>query len=67
MEPVSGLRFVVVGAGRSGVALTRFLLARGGEVILSDARTEGLSAEVAELGRRKVRLELGGHDKFSQR
>ncbi len=65
MEPVSGLRFVVVGAGRSGVALTRFLQARGGEVVLSDARTEGLSAEVAELGRRKVRLELGGHDEES--
>jgi UDP-N-acetylmuramoylalanine--D-glutamate ligase len=62
MERVSGLRFVVAGAGRSGLALTRFLLDRGGEVVLSDSRSEGLDPEVRELGRRGARLDLGGHD-----
>ena len=33
MERVSGLRFTVVGAGRSGLALTRFLLDRGARVV----------------------------------
>jgi UDP-N-acetylmuramoylalanine--D-glutamate ligase len=62
MERVSGLRFVVVGAGRSGLALTRFLLDRGGEVVLTDNRSEGLDPEVREMGRRGARLDLGGHD-----
>jgi UDP-N-acetylmuramoylalanine--D-glutamate ligase len=62
MERIAGLRFLVVGAARSGVALTRFLLDRGGEVVLTDSRSEGLPPEVAELGRRGARLELGGHD-----
>lgn len=62
MERVSGLRFVVVGAGRSGLALARFLLDRGGEVVLTDNRSEGLDPEVREMGRRGARLDLGGHD-----
>src|SRR5713101_6487677 len=62
MERVTGLRFVVVGAGRSGVALTRFLLDRGGEVVLTDLREEGLSPEVEKLRRLGARLALGGHD-----
>jgi UDP-N-acetylmuramoylalanine--D-glutamate ligase len=62
MERVSGLRFVVVGAGRSGLALARFLLDRGGEVVLTDSRLEGLDPEVGEMGRRGARLDLGGHD-----
>jgi len=62
MERVTGLRFVVVGAGRSGVALTRFLLDRGGEVVLTDLREEGLSPEVENLRRLGARLALGGHD-----
>jgi len=62
MERIAGRRFVVVGAGVSGLALARFLLERGGEVTLSDSRSEGLGPEVAEAGRRGARLELGGHD-----
>lgn len=62
MERISGLRFVVVGAGRSGVALTRFLLDRGGWVVLTDVRSEGLPPEVEDLGRQGARLDLGGHD-----
>src|SRR5437867_3966600 len=62
MEPVSSLRYLVVGAGRSGIALVRFLLDLGGQVVLTDVRTEGHGAEVMELSRRGARLALGGHD-----
>ncbi|MCI0407106.1 MAG: UDP-N-acetylmuramoyl-L-alanine--D-glutamate ligase [Acidobacteria bacterium] len=59
---MSGLKFVVVGAGRSGAALARFLLDRGGEVVLTDNRTEGLDPTVGALQGRGARLALGGHD-----
>jgi len=62
MERVTGLRFVVVGAGRSGLALTRFLLDRKGEVVLTDLRAEGLDPEMEALRGRGARLTLGGHD-----
>jgi len=62
MERVSGLKFVVVGAGRSGASLARFLLDRGGEVVLTDDRSEILDPTVAELQGRGARLALGGHD-----
>ena len=62
MERVSGLQFVVVGAGRSGVSLARFLLHRGGKVILTDERPAGFGPEVEELGRSGALLSLGGHD-----
>jgi UDP-N-acetylmuramoylalanine--D-glutamate ligase len=62
MERVSGLKFVVVGAGRSGAALARFLLDRGGEVVLTDSRTEGLDPTVGALAIRGAQLALGGHD-----
>ena len=62
MDSLSGRKFVVVGAGRSGAALARFLLDRGAEVVLNDHRTEGLDPAAAELARRGAKLALGGHD-----
>ena len=62
MERVSGLRFTVVGAGRSGRALARFLLERGARVVLTDSAAQDLDPEVEALGRRGARLVLGGHD-----
>jgi UDP-N-acetylmuramoylalanine--D-glutamate ligase len=62
MERVSDLRFTVVGAGRSGRALSRFLLDRGARVVLTDSAAQGLDPEVEALGRRGARLALGGHD-----
>ncbi|HEU5181749.1 MAG TPA: UDP-N-acetylmuramoyl-L-alanine--D-glutamate ligase [Candidatus Polarisedimenticolia bacterium] len=62
MERVSGLRFTVVGAGRSGRALGRFLLERGARVVLTDRAAQGLDPEVEALGRRGAHLVLGGHD-----
>ena len=62
MERVSGLRFTVVGAGRSGRALARFLLERGARVVLTDSAAQGLDPEVEALGKSGARLALGGHD-----
>jgi UDP-N-acetylmuramoylalanine--D-glutamate ligase len=62
MEQVSGLKFVVVGAGRSGAALARFLLDRGGDVVLTDNRQEGLDPTVRALQGRGAHLALGEHD-----
>jgi UDP-N-acetylmuramoylalanine--D-glutamate ligase len=64
-EP-AGSRIVVVGAARSGTALTRFLLARRAVVVLTDRRpAEAFGAEVAALGRDGAELQLGGHDETS--
>ena len=54
---------LVVGAMRSGLSLTRFLLAQGASVTLTDLKaTERLGPEVLELRGRGASLELGGHD-----
>jgi UDP-N-acetylmuramoylalanine--D-glutamate ligase len=57
---------VVVGAARSGLAATRFLLSRQARVVLTDARPAAdLPPAVAALGRDGAVLELGGHDESS--
>src|SRR5262245_32505183 len=58
-----GARVVVAGAARSGVALVRFLLARGARVTLSDNRqARDLGPEVAALASRGVAFEFGRHE-----
>jgi len=53
---------VVLGAGRSGRSLGRFLLSRGAAVTLTDAQPAAdLGPEVEALGREGATLELGGH------
>lgn len=56
---VGGLRVLVVGAARSGVAAARLLARRGATVTLTDRKPE--IAEAAQLQAAGVRLELGGH------
>lgn len=64
-EP-AGSRVVVVGAARSGTALTRFLLQRGATVVLTDRRpAEAFGAEIAALARDGADLQLGAHDETS--
>jgi len=59
---LAGARVVVVGAARSGLALTRFLLGTGARVTLTDARpATDLSPETAVLNAEGALLELGGH------
>jgi UDP-N-acetylmuramoylalanine--D-glutamate ligase len=60
---LAGAPVVVVGAGRSGVSLARFLLGRQARVVLTDALpAESLGPEVAALGREGAVLELGRHE-----
>jgi UDP-N-acetylmuramoylalanine--D-glutamate ligase len=59
---LAGARVVVVGAARSGLALTRYLLGAGARVTLTDARPAAdLSPEIAVLNAEGALLELGGH------
>jgi UDP-N-acetylmuramoylalanine--D-glutamate ligase len=58
-----GARVVVAGAARSGVALARFLVARGASVTLSDQRqARDLGPEVAALASLGVAFEFGRHE-----
>src|SRR5262245_11767478 len=58
-----GARVVVAGAARSGVALTRFLAARGASVTLSDQRqARDLGPDVAALASLGVTFEFGRHE-----
>ena len=55
-------RIVVVGAGRTGFAVSRFCARRGGRVTVSDrAATINNRSQMAELTALGVTLELGGH------
>ena len=63
----NGKTVLVVGAGRSGLAATRFLIGRGARVILTDikekkslnAAIDGLIGSVGNMD--SLELELGGH------
>ena len=57
-----GKRVVVLGLGKSGVALARELTARGARVLVSDARSpEALEEPLSELEGLPVEVETGGH------
>src|SRR5262245_63851216 len=59
---LAGARVVVVGAARSGLALTRFLLGAGANVTLTDNRPGAdLGPEPEVLAASGARLQLGGH------
>ena len=60
-EQLRGLRVGIVGAAREGLALTRYLLASGARVTLSDTKpAEALGEGVAALADRGAQLVLGG-------
>lgn len=55
-------RALVVGAGRSGIAVAKALVALGASVVVTDRKPEGdLGAEMEELRRLGVELALGAH------
>lgn len=59
---LAGQRTVVVGLGRTGLAVAEFLLDRGARVIVTDARPENeLGPVVQALAEKGAALELGGH------
>jgi len=57
-----GKRVTVVGLARSGIAACRLLLAAGASVIGTEQKERrDLSPELADLERKGIELELGGH------
>ena len=58
---IRGSDIVVVGAGRSGLALARYLAAAGARVTLSDQRRAAALAGLEELTAAGVAFDLGGH------
>lgn len=61
MAAYDGQQVVVVGAGRTGLALTAFFLSRGARVVLSDSRSATDRPELAALATRGATLDCGGH------
>jgi UDP-N-acetylmuramoylalanine--D-glutamate ligase len=62
---LEGLRATIVGLGREGLALTRFLAERGAHVTVSDAKgPEALAHAIAQLEGLDVRYALGGHPEW---
>lgn len=60
---LAGTRVAVIGLGASGMAAALLALAKGGDVHVSDLRTDATTAaRGAELESRGARVELGSHD-----
>jgi len=59
---LAGLRATIIGLGREGTALARFLASRGARVTVSDVKgPEALAGNIARLAGLNVRFALGGH------
>jgi UDP-N-acetylmuramoylalanine--D-glutamate ligase len=60
---IAGKRVMVLGLARTGIALARFLVARGASVTLSDCRPQSdLSADVQSLSSLPLSFRLGGEE-----
>jgi UDP-N-acetylmuramoylalanine--D-glutamate ligase len=57
----SGKKVVVIGAGATGLALSRYFCRRGATVTLSDSRSVERVGDLGELRALGIRLDLGGH------
>ena len=58
----SGARFTIIGCAREGIALAKYVAARGAEVSISDIKTaDQLQDAVAELSPYDIRWVLGAH------
>ena len=63
MSELSGVSVAIIGLGASGIAAARLALDRGGDVYVSDLRTEpAVAARGAHLRTAGARVEMGGHD-----
>ena len=59
---LAGLRATIIGLGREGTALARFLVEQGARVTVSDVKVpEALAANLAQLADLDVQYALGGH------
>lgn len=57
----SDKKVVVIGAGATGLALSRYFCRRGATVTLSDSRSAERVGDLSELRALGIRLDLGGH------
>ncbi len=62
MEQYGGKNVLIVGGGKTGLALLGFFLRHGARVILSDRRDETRIPQVETMRQAGVTLDLGGHD-----
>ena len=63
MSALAGSQIAVIGLGASGLAAARLALNKGGDVYVSDLRTEPeVTARRADLRERGAQVELGRHD-----
>ena len=63
MSELSGVSVAIIGLGASGIAAARLALDRGGDVYVSDLRTEpAVAAGGADLRTAGARVEMGRHD-----
>ena len=61
-EAFAGKRIVILGLARQGLALARFFVACGANVVVSDAApADRLATELAKLNGLPIELALGGH------
>jgi len=62
---LAGLRATIIGLGREGTALARFLAEQGARVTVSDAKgPEALADAIAQLGGLELHYALGGHPEW---
>ena len=60
---LSGVNVAVIGLGASGIAAARLADEKGGDVYVSDSRTDdAVAARGADLGKAGIAVELGRHD-----
>ncbi|KIH77947.1 UDP-N-acetylmuramoylalanine--D-glutamate ligase [Geoalkalibacter ferrihydriticus] len=61
MKVYAGKNVVIVGAGRTGLALVGFFLRQGARLTVSDRREAERIAGIDKLSQAGIRLDLGGH------
>ena len=60
---LKGKKIAVIGLGKTGVYLSRFLLKHGAEVLISDHKSEAeLSSSLEEVQDLPIKFELEGHN-----
>ena len=63
LSEIQGKKIAVIGLGKTGVALSRFLLKHGAEVLISDHKSEAeLSSSLEETQGLPLKFELEGHN-----
>jgi len=63
LSDIRGKKIAVIGLGKTGIALSRFLLKYGAEVLISDHKSEAeLSANLENVQNLPLKFELEGHN-----